>query len=231
LGFSEGSIKHKVHRVLGNHDVFIMGNKVLRSTSRDSYGLEEHDPVCIYKKEKIIVISICSNETEGDTSFAQGKVGDLQYVKLAKELGKIKDIKNYVCIGVLHHHPLQIPKHEDIKKSFIEKSEKLVEMTMKLQDSNKFLMWCEDWNIQLILHGHKHYPFYQKNDMMHIVAAGSSTGKQKHEDKNKIFMSFNIIKLDTKIKKVVSVNLCSVNVLGGKLHDNIKDLDNDFFLT
>lgn len=71
---------------------------------------------------------------------------------------------------------------------------------MKLVDADLFLEWIEKRNIKLVLHGHKHIPNFGLYKDIKVIAAGSSTGKVRHVDPRKTYLSYNLIKYNIRIQ-------------------------------
>lgn len=69
--------------------------------------------------------------------------------------------------------------------------------SLRLIDADLFLEWMKQRNVKLVLHGHKHIPFISKQDGIHIISCGSSTGQVIHKDRRKTYLSYNVLKFTT----------------------------------
>ena len=85
---------------------------------------------------------------------------------------------------------------------------------MKLVDADRFLQWIENRGIKLILHGHKHIPKIHTHNDITIIAAGSSTGKVRHVEEGKTFLTYNLIKYDIESKRPISCSIIAEEILG-----------------
>jgi predicted MPP superfamily phosphohydrolase len=114
----------------------------------------------IYDIHKIAIFPFDSNVLSSLLLFAQGEVAKPHerfnkwqdfYLEISKEL----NIDYSLCfkIALLHHHLL--PLKSDTK-------DKLEEGFLILQNSNEFLKASIKFNIDLILHGHKHLTGYSR---------------------------------------------------------------------
>ena len=152
-----------------------------------------------FDEYKLIIIKFCSNQ---GGHFAQGEIGEKQLTDIAKELGKISQLQEYSIISIIHHHPLEMENPDWYKKDWIERIlGKNHEKTMKLNDADRFLNWCKEWDVKAILHGHKHIPNIDKVKGINCIGAGSSTGNILHMEDGKTYISFNVIKYDLNQKR------------------------------
>lgn len=197
--------------VLGNHDVNTKGLRFSRRGAKEVImSLEKKTH--ILKDMGVVLIRFNSNM---DGKFARGKITEDQLKDVGNELDEIKDGTKYNCIALLHHHPIPIKKPKWYKREWYEKICFIwSEDTMKLVDSEPFLDWVKEKNINLILHGHKHIPQMQPFKGINIIACGSSTGKVKNVEKGKTYLSYNLIKYDLKRRKPASCVLCFEDLLG-----------------
>lgn len=177
-------------RILGNHDINKHGIAVWNHNQNLTAGLMDFPKVVVLEDEKIILLLFNSN-TNG--SFAQGEIGQEQMAKMGNELDKIKNPDQYRLIAVLHHHITQIPRPDFFAKKLFYN---LIEKTLILKDTDIFIQWLKQRNVRVVLHGHKHIPFYAEKDGISIIACGSSTGQVSMKEKGKTYISYNIIKLN-----------------------------------
>jgi predicted phosphodiesterase len=203
--------------VLGNHDVKTKGIvNSLRSIFclQASIGmLGEHDTaIKRYDNFKIVIIPIYSCEAG---KFARGYISDEQLQKISTDLDNIENIHDYTIIVTLHHHVCKISYPDWYKKEWHERLfGKYHDKAMLLQNSNKFLEWCKEHDVKIILHGHKHIPFIQQSDNLWIIGAGSATGATRHMDQDKVFLSYNVIKYDIDNAKPLNVTITVIENIG-----------------
>jgi len=137
-------------------------------------------------------------------------------MNIGNEIDSIKDKDNLTFIALVHHHPKPIENPDWYESEWYEKilGNSGYESTMKLVDSDVFLQWIQNRRIKYILHGHKHIPKLQDHQGIKIIGAGSATGAIKHSDKNKTYMSYNIIKYDNQLKKPLFCSIYVEEILG-----------------
>lgn len=117
---------------------------------------------------------------------------------MGNELDKVKNLYEYTLIALLHHHVTDIPKPDWYDKRWFQKllPTTIHDEMVKLIDSEIFLEWLKLRNVRLVMHGHKHIPYIMQEGGINIVACGSSTGNISHKDKEKTYISYNIIKIN-----------------------------------
>ena len=96
-----------------------------------------------------------------------------------------------------------------------------------MRDADNFKEWLQIRGIKLVLHGHKHVPYIGNDGEINIIACGSSTGQIEHIDKQKTYISYNIIKFD---ENTVTCTLRVEEIPGGGAIDeenpiNIKTIN------
>lgn len=200
--------------VLGNHDVDISGiMKLLTNQKAIISSLSNTSRIEIYEELKLAIIKFDSN-TGGE--LAQGKIGQDQLMEIGNEIDSIKNKDSYTFIALLHHHPVEIENPSWYAREWYEAllGTKLFERTMKLVDADLFLEWIQNRGIKYILHGHKHIPNIKEHEDITIVAAGSTTGSVKHQDKGKTYLSYNLIKYDVESKQPVSIAIVAEEIIG-----------------
>jgi len=202
--------------VLGNHDVDKGGfvkvaseEKALIEAFTNTSRLE------IQEDLKAVFVKFYSN-TGG--KFAQGMIGTDQLAMVGNEIDKIPNKEQYTYFALLHHHPKPIEEPSWKAKEWYERIlGNNHEKTMELIDSDIFLEWLERRNFKFVLHGHKHIPKIQSHNNINIISAGSSTGTVKHKEKNKTYLTYNLIKYDTDRKKPVSCIIYFEDIIGAGL--------------
>ncbi len=201
-------------QILGNHDVDTGGIfKILSNQKSVISSLSGSKSIEVYNDINLAFIRFNSN-TGGN--LAQGEIGSDQLMNIGNEIDSIPNKEELNFIALLHHHPKEIenPKWyaKDWYEAFLGKN--ALEKTMKLVDADIFLRWIENRGIKLILHGHKHIPNIQKHNDITIIASGSSTGKVKHVEEGKTFLTYNLIKYDVENKKPVLCSIIAEEILG-----------------
>ena len=68
-------------------------------------------------------------------------------------------------------------------------------MSLKLRDADLFFEWLRSRNVRIVLHGHKHIPFFAESGGIVVIGCGSSTGQIVHKEKGKTFISYNVLKI------------------------------------
>ncbi len=177
-------------RILGNHDINRRGIALSNRNKNLTSMVSGYPQITILEEEKIILLLFNSN-TNG--SLAQGKIGQTQMTKMGNELDKIKNLAQYKLIAVLHHHITQITRPDFFARKLFDR---FIEKTLILKDADIFIQWLKQRNVKVVLHGHKHIPFYVEKDGISIIACGSSTGQVSMKEKGKTYISYNIIKLN-----------------------------------
>lgn len=196
--------------VLGNHDLKVSGhlpkisvnNEFLR-TYRD--GLIDLDnKVEVLEDIKTIIIKIDSNmftDINNLVSVAKGRIGNEQLSMIIRELDlKVPNHNLYNKIAILHHHPVKIREKDFENKSFFHRLGIMVlDIGLKLEDSDLFLNWAKINNIRYIMHGHKHIACNKQEREINIIAAGCATGVGRD------YITFNLISYDVKTQKMLSM--------------------------
>ena len=142
-------------------------------------------------------------DTTSEGNLARGKVGHRQLNEIDDELEAIDHLEDYALILMLHHHVYPISKAQFIKTKWHEKTfiNRIVETSKVLMDAPDLIQWIEKKHIRYIFHGHKHLPFFRKENYAYYIGAGSATGGLK-ESKSR-YISYNVVKynrFDQKMK-------------------------------
>lgn len=184
------------HIILGNHDIdnhgyaFNVKKKKIVAISSEIQGQK-----IIELKNNIVMIPFNSNISEKQ---ARGMIGDNQLAMFGSKLDRLNLDRHHLKIALLHHHVNEIPHPDWRRKTFYEKLfPNVFESSLKLVDADNFKEWIMSRNIKVVLHGHKHIPFYDDQSIENsiIVSCGSSTGKVNHVSKGKTYLSYNLIKI------------------------------------
>lgn len=113
-------------------------------------------------------------------------------------LDNVENLESYLLIAVLHHHLLPIPKPTYYDRKWFEKilPNNFMDISLKLLDADLFSEWLRCRNVRIVLHGHKHIPFFAESDGITVIGCGSSTGQIAHKEKGKTFISYNMLKIN-----------------------------------
>jgi len=191
--------KANVTFILGNHDVIVHGFNVARDQKSKVVAYLLGENIKVIEDEKIILIKI---DTTSEGNLARGKVGIRQLQEIDDELEAIDHKEDYTMIVMLHHHVYPITKAQFLKTKWHEKTfiNRIIETSKVLIDAKMLIGWLDKRNIKYVLHGHKHLPFFRKEDGKFIISGGSSTGGLK-ESKSK-YISYNLLKYNVLEKRM-----------------------------
>ena len=155
-----------------------------------------------------------SNTTDIGLNFASGRITNedlVEFASISKRIEKEHNNDWLSCFKVvlLHHHPMPIAATE-LNANFIES-----EGFHLLKNAGLFMTEMVRYKVDLILHGHKHYPALSKaifpleHEMEHtisVIAAGSASKRGiPHTSYNLITIyDFGQIKLERKIRKAAN---------------------------
>lgn len=181
--------------VLGNHDIDDHGLSIL-SNRRSFVDFLGHFPNIRIDEEAKTIFLLFNSNVSG--SLAKGNIGTTQLSEMGNILDNVENLNSYKLVAVLHHHVMPIPEPDWRTQEWYKKllPKGFLEETLKLQDADTFLEWLKLRNVRTVIHGHKHVPFINEKDGIKIIACGSSTGQVKHVDKDKTYMSYNLLKIN-----------------------------------
>lgn len=184
-------------RVLGNHDINYHGLALFHNNQRITNIVSGYPKIKIIEEAKIILLLFNSN-TKGH--LAEGKIGTTQMAEMGNLLDNVENIEDYTLIAVLHHHLFPISKPSFYDQRWYEKflPNNFVDTSLKLIDSDIFVDWLTRRNVRIVLHGHKHIPFFTISNGIAVIGCGSSTGQIVHKDKNKTLISYDMLKINKK---------------------------------
>jgi predicted phosphodiesterase len=192
------------HIILGNHDIDDHGfalNENRRRVASNTISISGQKLIVL--KNNIILIPFNSNIREKESN---GMIGEDQLGLFGNKLDQLEDEKKYTKIALLHHHLAPIPNPTWRREKWYEKLfPSRIERALVLIDSDNFKEWIQKREIKVVLHGHKHIPYYDDQVIPGsiIIACGSSTGNVNHIQRNKTYLSYNLIKI-TKSNIVVT---------------------------
>ena len=189
--------KQEPIRVLGNHDINFQGLAISHSTQNIANNLCDFPRLEYVEGAKTILLLFNSNNTGAD--LAKGEIGVEQMIKMGNLLDEVKNLSDYLLIAVLHHHVVPIPTPEYYERKWYSRiiPSRLIEESLKLIDADEFLDWLQKRNVRLVLHGHKHIPYFTVTNGIAFLACGSSTGKIRSKEKGKTCLSLNWITINS----------------------------------
>jgi hypothetical protein len=172
----------------GNHDQkWCWG--IFGRTFREIVDLDWYD---VFVDDELGVIFLCFDSSR-DANAAKGIVTETQRRRvataLATKLRERPDIKRYLRVALVHHHPFTFPEGNNGVWKLYSKVGFNRESMLRMDDAEAFLSWCALKGATLVLHGHKHVP-YQVDSVVQVdpainrtltipmrsVGCGSSTG-------------------------------------------------------
>lgn len=195
--YIEDRCGEKPIRVLGNHDINNHGLAVFHGSQHIANIVGEYPKIKIIEESKVILLLFNSN-TNGN--LAEGEIGIAQMSEMGNLLDNVGNLDSYLLIAVLHHHLLPIPKPNYYEQRWYEKilPANFMDMSLKLLDADLFFDWLRRRNVRIVLHGHKHIPFFAESAGITVIGCGSSTGQIVHKERGKTFISYNVLKISEK---------------------------------
>jgi hypothetical protein len=182
--------------VLGNHDVRKGGYRGYKPGPIIETDLIR--PIGGDLGIKLVGFNSCE-----ESNLGRGHVPKSQFEDRKRLLAKVEN-NDEIRLGVVHHHPLRLPHPEWEYWPFWRRLiEPFHDPTVHMKGGEKFLRRCKDMGIGLVLHGHKHIPWFEPStgiDGLSVVACGSTTGKIRTRD-GLPYNSLNIITIDRKLKE------------------------------
>jgi len=97
-----------------------------------------------------------------DATWAEGFVSEEQTRRVGGQLDleisrpESEDVKGYLRVALVHHHPLPLKKTDEGFRALVE--EYVKEKVLGMREGERFLEWCAKREALLVLHGHKHLP-------------------------------------------------------------------------
>ena len=181
--------------VPGNHDYRIKGNVWKKAQSEQFQDVfRSHFKNCFFPDLNLVVFCIDSNTDDSQINFATGRVEDTAIFTVHRATKELRDqpisnesSESLTRLVLLHHHPMPIgPTERD--RSLLGLPER--ERFNLLENAGTFLQEMVKQKVDMILHGHKHYPSLCKASYrlpgvetphtVAVVAAGSVGKKGLH---------------------------------------------------
>lgn len=143
----------------GNHDMRIAGNRLWRFGESYRY-VSQLGGTPIYADTDLQCLFFCFNSARGG-NFARGEVIEDDLIASGTEYqvlaGRNPEISDWLRVALVHHHPF---KFDTAAESM---TARLLEVfgipegdVVDMDKSERFVQWCANRGIQLILHGHRH---------------------------------------------------------------------------
>lgn len=172
--------KDNIILVPGNHDVRSSGNRFGKLGESYKAFSNLWQPTVVDHDMKAIFLCFDSCE-EG--SFARGRVSQNQRLAVASQIDaliqKSPECAEYTRIALVHHHPLPFDEEPEATALYQRVVQSIfpADQFVAFEDNEAFNRWCENRDVSLILHGHKHSPRQAwTDDGILVVGCGSTTG-------------------------------------------------------
>jgi hypothetical protein len=165
----------------GNHDQRIVGNAIWRFGQSYKY-IAELGTRPIYADDKLKCLFFCFNSSKVG-EFARGEVLDEDLVKFGTEYhilaAQNPDVKNWLRIALVHHHPFKFDAAAEgwtsqLLHAFHIREGDLLDMSQ----SDRFINWCADRGVQLVLFGHRHVQRKISKIVPVAIGGGATIGVQ-----------------------------------------------------
>jgi Calcineurin-like phosphoesterase len=188
--------KQPLLAIPGNHDIRRMGNKL------PWFGKNTYEWVTDIGWNPVVVddsfgcVFFCFNSVE-EGNFARGSVSDDQLLRMStayeQEITKQRingnhDFPNYLKIALVHHHPFTyVTKPSAFYDKLIRRIFRSEDKFVRFDNADRFVNWCAERGVSLILHGHKHVPYHiratipvvRRGHEIMVVSCGSTMGAEK----------------------------------------------------
>ncbi|MFQ6083634.1 MAG: metallophosphoesterase family protein [Candidatus Aminicenantia bacterium] len=178
--------------VPGNHDRAHAGNfskKFLRRIYPNHYKDKDLHPIVKSLGNDIGLILVDSTGEFPLSSLLLGSLGKIDRRQYKRLIEILKRNKDRFKILALHHHPLIVPYYRQAAQLAI------------LRKARKYLTDFYSLGVDLILHGHRHYPFNWKHKptplsshKMTVICAPSVA--RSIQDHTTIFNAYNIYQIE-----------------------------------
>lgn len=223
------NFKHNITRLAGGREpISITGNHDQRMIGL--FG-EDYKQVALIGSQKIVVddqcemVFVCFNSSEKGR-FARGRITKSQFRQLGGEYRTLTasrpELKGYLPIVLVHHHPFSF---EVPPETLVQKALNAIglgdERLLVLSNPEDLHLWCMDWNIKTILHGHKHKARYVEREvarasnraLLTAIGCGSSLGAEGSP------VSYNLLEWEPRSKRWIASFFESIN--GGAFRETV----------
>jgi hypothetical protein len=186
----------------GNHDYKFLGNSL--GGIGKSYRFIGQLGVEPIKCDPLLECVFFCFDSAKKGNFARGEVLAEDLVRMGQIYNELAirnpNIESWLRVGLVHHHPysFQIPSEGTTSKA-LEVMGIPEGKLLDMDESERFLQWCADRGLQLVLHGHRHVqrkkekliPTAGKELQVTAVGCGTSLGAEGRE------MTFNLLTWDS----------------------------------
>ena len=188
--------------VPGNHDyrwLGLLNREKVKATAFGKVFAQWHRPRFLKLNSRhVSIFCFDSNTNNPAVNFARGRVGIKEYGRFNTDYNDLRKshgpaFEASFKIALLHHHPMPIA---DTETNALTERDTL----LALEDAGTFMHEMVEKKIDLILHGHKHCPFFARarfltanygENEVSILAAGSASKSNPEKHGN----AYNLIKL------------------------------------
>lgn len=196
-----GELGSEVVVVPGNHDQRWMGNR-LGSAGDNKNLVADLGWAKVVADAALLCVFLCLDSSR-EGQMARGEVTQAQLDDVAREFDaagrRQPELRHYRRAVLLHHHPRPYDRFRD----------RLVdpsagggvldqEALLSLADGERFMAWCRDQAIDLVLHGHKHLQRVRvgEDGEPAIVGCGTSLGAEGKP------LSYNVLTFEPAQRRV-----------------------------
>lgn len=143
----------------GNHDTRILGNRIWRFGESYRY-LAEVETRPLVEDSDLQCLFFCFNSAKAG-NFARGEVLEEDLVRRGQEYQTLAarnpKLQGWLRVALVHHHPFKFDVAAEGMTATILKALRIPEsQLLDMNESERFVSWCADRSVQLILHGHRH---------------------------------------------------------------------------
>jgi predicted MPP superfamily phosphohydrolase len=198
--FKEWILKGKVLVVPGNHDIKRLGltpisaqfkNQDYAEFSRITMG-SMYTNNYIVNCANLMIIGLDSSGFRNNFNIIDNAVGCIDEEALEEISDKVRQI-DYFYPGrfkiLMLHHPLQLPKADEIEYGTPSSSK--ISKLRKLSNADAVLDFCKSNKIDLVLHGHEHLSYNINSEALPELKLISSPSVTESR-------SYHIVEVDTK---------------------------------
>jgi calcineurin-like phosphoesterase family protein len=198
-----GQLKDTLERILGPRPIVIAGNH-----DRRKWGVSPIPP-----GYPVPMLTVLTEDVQPDPAsqcifvkfdsnlhgaVARGEVADATLTRLGRDLANLRTqpyYDSFLTVALVHHHPFTMAPADPSPVKRRHKIKANVQSpTVEFVNASRFRRWCAENRVSLILHGHKHLPWFQAEwlwswqgykklrgvnaGLVAGVGCGSSTGKK-----------------------------------------------------
>lgn len=188
-------VGNEVIVVPGNHDQRWLGNR-LGALGDNKSAVADLSWAKIVIDTELMCVFLCFDSAREGIA-ATGTVSPQQLDDVAREFESVSrrwpEMRAYQRVVLLHHHPAAYDANLDLLVEPLREGGMLdQERLLALDDAGRFLDWCRQFEIHLVLHGHKHLQRLRPGNAPDpaIVGCGTSLGAEGKP------LSYNVLTVD-----------------------------------